>query len=133
MKPVYHWIDHTGELELEIRSETETGVFEDALAALAEVLGAPSSGGDVSHEIALEGTDRAALLADYLMELLFLAETTGFVPGRLELLTLDDHRLHARVHGAVDDPSSLVKAVTYHGLTFEPADEGWRAHVVLDV
>lgn len=35
---MFHWIEHTGELELEIESPTAEEVFADALVALAEQL-----------------------------------------------------------------------------------------------
>jgi SHS2 domain-containing protein len=46
--------------------------------------------------------------------------------------------VHAVVLGEPLDPGrhhlhGEVKAVTWHGLTVEPTDAGWRAWVLLDV
>ena len=48
---------------------------------------------------------------------------------RVQRLELDDGGL--RAHRG--DPRHVVKGVTYHRLTFEPTDGGYRATVVLDV
>ena len=133
-RAVYHWIDHTGELELEVRARDEAEIFEHALAAVHELLDDGNRDfGEVSHQLELSGTDRATLLADYLAELFFLGETQGFVPDRLERLELRDRELSATVRGRRGRPPHLVKAVTYHELAFDRSAEGWRACMVLDV
>ncbi|MDQ3994954.1 MAG: archease [Actinomycetota bacterium] len=130
---MYRWVDHTSELGLEIDAPAEADVYVDAAAALAEVVGEKPRGGFERREIALEGDDRAALLADWLAELVFLAETDDFVPERVSALSLRDDGLRATVEGRRGEPRHLVKAVTYHRLEFADVDGRWRAHVVLDV
>jgi SHS2 domain-containing protein len=83
--------------------------------------------------VAVSAPDRPALLAAWLEELVFLAESEGFVATSIEQLDLFDDRLRAVVRGSPSDPPPLVKAVTYHRLTFEPAGPGYVASVVLDV
>lgn len=128
---MYRWVEHTAELELAIEARSEREVFADALAAYAELVG-PAAGPHVLHEVDAEAPDRAALLAAWLEELVFLAETEAFVPERAEI-ALRPGGLHARVSGRRGDPPHIVKAVTYHDLEFSPAGSGWRARVVLDV
>jgi SHS2 domain-containing protein len=138
---VFRWVEHTAELELEIEAPSEDEVFEQALSALAELLSrgehgdASVSKGDalVSREVAAEGPDRPALLAAWLEELAFLAESEGFVAMRVEELHLGQKSLEATVVGWLGQPPPLVKAVTYHRLAFAPASAGYRATVVLDV
>jgi SHS2 domain-containing protein len=132
----YGWAEHVGELELRIAAETPEAVLAEAVAAMAELLGEEelATGNDAeSRRVELESGDRAVLLADWLGELAFLAETEGFVPGRVERLDLRPDGLSATIAGRRGDPPHLVKAVTYHRLAFEPAEEGWRGVAVLDV
>jgi SHS2 domain-containing protein len=129
---MYRWVDHTAEVELAIEAPTEREVLADALAALAELLGV-DAGADVRRTVAVEAPDRPALLAAWLEELVFLAESEGFVPHRLGDLELGERSLRAVVAGGLGEPPPLVKAVTYHRLSFEPAGTGYRATVVLDV
>jgi SHS2 domain-containing protein len=81
----------------------------------------------------LEAPDRPRLLADWLEELVFLAETEGFVVEQVDDVEASEQRLRAVLRGRPGEPRHLVKAVTYHRLAFEPADGGWRATVVFDV
>ncbi len=130
---MYRWVDHTSELGLEIEAPTEEDVYVDAAAALTELVGESVHGQVEQRDIALVGEDRGALLADWLGELVFLAETDDFVPARVSALTLRAGGLHATVEGRRGEPRHLVKAVTYHRLEFAQVDGRWRARVVLDV
>jgi SHS2 domain-containing protein len=131
---VYSWVDHTAEVELAIAADQEWEVFGDALRALAELLGIDAdAGGRERREIAAIGPDRPALLAAWLEELVFLAETKGYVATSLESLELDEHGLRGIVVGVLDDPPPLVKAVTYHRLAFARQGSRYVARVVLDV
>lgn len=129
---VYRWVEHTGEVELEIEAQTEPDVFREALAALVDLLGLEDAT-DEERTIETAATDRPRLLAAWLDELVFLIDTEGFAPVALRELGLGSDSLRAVVAGHYGDPSPLVKAVTYHRLAFEPADAGYRATVVLDV
>jgi SHS2 domain-containing protein len=127
----YTWVEHTSELELHIEAPSEELVFRDAMAALTELLGR-GHGEPAQHDIDLEEPDRPALLARWLDELVFLAETESFVPEDADI-ALRATRITATVRGRTGDPAPLVKAVTYHQLLFEQVDGSWRARVVLDV
>jgi SHS2 domain-containing protein len=126
----YRWVDHTAEVELHVEAPTEAEVLQDALKAVAELLDG-GTGEPQTRYVRLEAPDRGALLVRWLEELVFLAETAGFIPEDAEL-TLNDG-LEATVRGRTAEPRPLVKAVTYHGLEFGPAGDGWQAKVVLDV
>ena len=133
---MYRWIDHTSELELHVEAETEGEVLEDATSALAELLrgdAEAASGEPVTREVTVNADDRAQLLAAWLEELVFLAETEAVVPERVRFETLDERGLRACVDGRRGQPPHLVKAVTYHRLSFERGPTGWTATVVLDV
>jgi SHS2 domain-containing protein len=129
----YRWIEHTSELEVELEASTEHGVFEAAFEAMRDLLSNGAAPERLEIPVRVEGRDRAALLADWLGELAFLAETRGVVPDRLSLLELDEGELRALVQGWAGSPPHLVKGATYHRLRFEPSGAGWRARVVLDV
>jgi SHS2 domain-containing protein len=132
---MHRWVEHTGELEIEIEAATEREVFEQGFEAMRELLEGDEDERAAAEplSVSLTASDRAALLADWLAELAFLAESEGFVPEQLASLELGERDLRAVVHGRRGDPPHLVKAATYHRLTFERAAGGWRAGVVLDV
>jgi SHS2 domain-containing protein len=131
---VYQWVDHTAELELRIEAESPVQVFEEALAAFAELIEDDSSDGEpVVHELWLTAPDRPALLARWLEELIYLADTEQFVHRRVASLDVGRQELRGRVEGHRGAPRPLVKAVTYHGLELARRDGAWRARLVLDV
>jgi SHS2 domain-containing protein len=133
---VYRWVEHTGELEVEIEAENETEVFEQGFEAMRDLLrseeAAPPAAGE-RMRVSLTAGDRPALLADWLSELAFLAESEGFVPERIDSIELNGNRLTAELLGVRGDPPHLVKAATYHRLALERGESGWRGKVVLDV
>jgi SHS2 domain-containing protein len=130
---VFRWLEHTAELGLEIEARSREAVFEEALAAFAELVG----GGDgplTTREVEVEADEPGLLLVEWLSELLYLADAERFVPEGVASLELDGNRLRATVEGRLGEPGQLLKAVTLHRLEFrENATVGWRAHVVLDV
>jgi SHS2 domain-containing protein len=140
---LYRWVEHTGELELEIDAPSEAATFEQGFEAMRELLAEGSEGRvrgkDESkawtppRTVNLGGPDRSVLLADWLGEIAYLAECERLVPDRLASLELTDDGLEAVIEGRRGSPAHLVKAATYHRLSLERAGERWRATVVLDV
>lgn len=130
----HRWVEHTAEVELRVEAGSPEAVLREALAGIAELLGEPDGEGrSVSERIELTATDRPALLAGWLEELVFLAETRGLICERVEALEVGEDSLRATVELRQGVPSHLVKAVTYHGLRFEREGERWVACAVLDV
>jgi hypothetical protein len=128
---MFRWIDHGDTLELELESESEDGVFIDALEAVRELLEEDSGaglGGSADTRVFAAGDDRAALLADWLRQLTALAEGQGFVPQRIVAIDLRDDALNARVEGSCGEPARLVRSVGDDGLIWEAAPDSHRFH-----
>jgi SHS2 domain-containing protein len=136
MESNHHWIEHTSELQLELHGASEASIFRQAVHALRELLEdeeGPATGSRVERPVEAEATDRGALLAEWLAELVFLAETEGLVPDEARDLVVGDDSVTATVVGRTCEPRHLVKAVTYHDLELHRDRDGWRGNVVLDV
>jgi SHS2 domain-containing protein len=130
---MYEWVEHTGELELRLEAETLDGLFREGLAAFAELLGEAPGGEAAEHAVSVSGPDPPTLLAEWLNELVFLADAEDFVPEGVERLDVTADTVDAVVRGRRGSPPPLVKAVTYHRLTAERRNGVWAATVVLDV
>jgi SHS2 domain-containing protein len=130
---MYRWIEHTADIELEIEDESPEAVFTEALVAYGDLLAEERGGDPVTHPVSISAPDLPALLAEWMNELVYLAETDGFVPERVESLALADAGLEAEVGGQRGIPRNPVKAVTYHDLEMRKVDGVWQARVVLDV
>jgi SHS2 domain-containing protein len=129
----YRWLDHTAEVELVIEAVSDEAAFGDAMQAYAELVAPDAHGDPARYELDLAGADRGSLLAAWVDELVFLAETEAFVPHRIERFDLGPAGLHAVIAGCLDAPVPLVKAVTYHRLEFVRDRTKVRARLVLDV
>ena len=129
----YRWVEHTGELEVELEAASEAGVFEAGFEAMRELISGEASKQRLEIPVELAGRDRAALVADWLSELAFLSERHNLILDRLGRLELRHDGLRTTVQGWEGAAPHLVKGATYHRLCFEPAGAGWRARVVLDV
>jgi len=135
MEPSHRWIEHTAELQLELHARSEAAIFRQAVLALRELLedDGPVTGDRAERSVEVEATDRGVLLAEWLAELVFLAETEGLVPDEARDLVVGEDSVTAVVVGRTRAPRHLVKAVTYHDLELHRDRDGWRGNVVLDV
>lgn len=129
----HRFVEHVGEVEVELEAADRAGIFEAALAAVAELLASGPAGEPVSHPVELASHEPALLLVDWLNELVFLAEVEGFVPEGVASLEVGERRLRATVEGRTGNPRHLVKAVTLSRLALGREGERWRGRVVLDV
>ena len=128
---MYEWRSHTAEVELYVEAASEEQVFAEAADALGRLIERSEGGDPATHELELEGRDRPALLVDLLEELIYLADTEGFVPDRAQVELAAT--LRVRLEGRRTEIEPLVKAATYHGLELARHGETWQARVVLDV
>ncbi len=129
---MFRFAEHTGEVELEIEAETPAAVLEEAARAFGELVGRGGEIDVVTRRITVTCRDLDLLLPELLDELVFLADTEGFVPvdARVEL---KEAQAEAEVDGVLGQAAPLVKGATLHRLAFARRGESWHARVVLDV
>ena len=93
---------------------------------------------DQSVRIEVAGDDGVDLLVAWLQEVLYCAETRGFVFRDVELKSFSEWRIEATLRGeALDaerhEPSHEIKAVTWHNARLEQRDDQWIAEVVFEI
>jgi len=129
----HRFVEHVGEVELELEGSSVADLCVEALAAFRELVdGATANGAAFERELVLPEAEPSLLLVDWLNELVFLAEVEGFVPERVERIELGED-LRATLAGVRGHPRHLVKAATLHDLELSNREGVWRARVVLDV
>lgn len=129
-------VDHTSEVRVRVRADSFAELLAEAGRALAELQlgGAPSAASGDWREIGLTAADRPGLLADWLNELIYLAESERWVGSEFEVRAAGPGALSARVRGiTVPRLPGRVKAATLHGLRVEDVPGGVAGEVVLDV
>jgi SHS2 domain-containing protein len=128
--------EHTGEVRVHLSAPDFASLLAEAGRALAELLSEESPHPlDAPDRIVIPSADRAALLVDWLNELIFLSETRKRVYSVFELLVANDRDgIVAHVQGwPASRLRTQVKAATFHGLSVRDGPEGLAAEVVLDV
>ena len=135
--PSHEFLEHTGEVQLRAVAPDLAGVLAEAGRALAELelrqspLPPPEG---PWKTVEVHAADRAALLVDWLNELLYLAEVERWIPVAFEVVGADDRLVRARVGGVpVERSPALVKAATLHGVRVDPIAGGMEADVILDI
>jgi SHS2 domain-containing protein len=130
-------LEHTADLGIRAWGPSPERAFEEAAAALFEVLDVRPEAVAATEPIALGGTDLGGLLVDLLNELVFLAETREEGLFGVRVMRVTDRRVEAEVDlGPLtrSPEGTVVKAATYHQLRVEVAEGGATTlQVFLDV
>ena len=139
MNEGFRTFDHTGDLGLEVWSESAERLY--ALAAealLAQIASTGAEEVEVRSDLVLEGQDPIDLLVHWLNSALLEAELEHAVWTRAEVRALTPTSLEGALMGPRLDPSRHVrlrevKAVSYHDLTLELGPGRCSCRVILDI
>ncbi|MEJ2717741.1 MAG: archease [Deltaproteobacteria bacterium] len=133
------FLDHTADIRMEVHGKTMEGLFSNAARGLTSLLASQCTG-DADTEIAvnLKGGDYEEVLVDWLREILFQNQARDFVLLEPHITRLSETGIEARLNGRPvqpgdERPDREVKGVTYHGLSIEATDDGYRARIVFDI
>jgi SHS2 domain-containing protein len=135
-RPFHAFEDHTGEVRLRVEAPTLAGLFEEAARGLSELMADAPGGAPVeaAETVTLRAPDVAALLCNWLNELVFLSETRKRVYTDVHVRSVSDTALEAGVRGVFPEVlRTAVKAATLHDLRVEKSALGYSTTIVLDV
>ena len=132
-------LEHTADIGISAYDDS----LEDTLAWLAvgmfSLIVEPSTVVPAQTQvISVVSADREALAVDWLNELLYQYETTGFLMKDFQVsLDQEDTRLEALCRGEALDLGrhhilTVIKAATYHGLSVSH-NQQWQVSVLLDI
>ncbi len=143
--PKYKFFEHTADIGVEISGRTKKELFANAASALFDVLIENDDSKSKTAKrvqrrqkiITMDGVDVEDLLINFLREILYLFNGTGWVVEHCKIMECGNKRLKAQLMGEPYDKKhsikSEIKAVTYSGLSVEKQKSGWRARVIFDV
>ena len=132
---MYHLEERSSEIELLIEDVDAERIFAEALLALGDVFAdaAAAPGTPVTHEVEVRASDLPSLLAEWMRELVYLAEGEGFIAERIVELDLIQTSIRAKVAGERSIPRGLIRAVAYDRVEIRQLEDAtWAARVVLD-
>ena len=136
---MYETFEHTADLGLRVRAKSRKGLFAEAAMGLFSMLVVNLNDVRPLQEVRIEiaADDVEYQLFDWLSELLYRFDTehllccefdVAFADGALIGVGRGEKLEHAR-----HQMDHEVKAITYHGLKVEKADNGWFAEVIVDI
>ncbi|MFB6076533.1 MAG: archease [Candidatus Nanohaloarchaea archaeon] len=136
----FELLDHTSEIGFRARGDTLAEAFEHAGTALFEVMTDTADLDDVVEvDVAVGAESLEALLFDFVVHLIFVAETEGVVLKTFDL-AVEEQENGVTVTGTgrgeeirQDMRLQDVKAPTYSGMRVEEDGEGWVLEMTLDV
>jgi SHS2 domain-containing protein len=126
----YRFLPHTADIAVELRAQSERGLYEAGVAALRELLVGQSPVAQTTERpVALRGQDPTERLIHFLGDLIYAYDTERFVPAELSPTGVYGEPFDPARH----DAQREVKAVTHHGARVERDAAGYRATLIFDV
>ncbi len=138
-KPGYRLLSHTADVGLRLYGESLAELFANAGRGLYWVMTDRRGIRPlITQEVEEEAPDQGALLVEWLNQLLYLFDTTGFLGKEIEVQEISSNRLRAVLKGEPFDPerhqcNTGIKAATFHNLEVEETAAGWQATIILDI
>ena len=135
----YRFIDHTGDLGIEVFGGSRRALFQHAAEALTEIVTDPKTvRRRQSKRLSLQADCIEDLLIHWLNEFVFLFDTQGLLFTVFDIAAIDEHHLEATVHGEAYEEErhpikTTIKGATYHQLEVARQDDSWRARVIFDL
>ena len=134
----FNLLEHPADVGIEARGDS----LEEAMAWLAAgmfslIVDPATVRPTDSRHVSVTSRDRVSSVVDWLNELLYQYETTGFLLSHCQVSLGPGGRLEAECRGEPLDPHrhhvlTVVKAATYHQLVVSQTHQ-WYIRVILDV
>jgi len=139
MRPFYQLFDHTSDLGVQVRAEDLKSLFKNAAFAMTDLMTDIKTVRNQSDRIIeVEAENIELLLREWLGELLFVFNTSGFLVSDVDVLDISVRNLKARIFGEQYQKKRHVlqreiKSVTYHQLKVIVEEHEATARFILDI
>lgn len=127
-------IPHTADLAIEVTGGSMAELLESAMLGFRFLVGGEKPFIQNTTEIfSIGALDKESLLVRFLNHLVYLFDTTGFLPAAVNI-EIDGLAFKAVVTGEIFDGTArhCVKAATYHGLEVAEKNGFLSAQIILD-
>ncbi len=132
-------VEEAFELGLRVRAPSFGELAAEAGRAISQLMLAGEAGGagDATGEwrrFEIHAADRAAVLVNWLNEIIFHAETEHWIPTEFNVESASDSALEISARGVtVEEAPTLLKAATFHGLEIKETDGTLLVEIILDI
>jgi SHS2 domain-containing protein len=135
----YRITKHQNELAVRISGISQADLFANSAFALFDVMTDPTTV-ETKERIPLEieGTDRDDLMVNWMRELLYLYQGSGYLLKEFKISQVKDTVVKAEVGGEKIDPDrheikQEIAAVAFHKSRMEKTGNQWIAQIIFEI
>lgn len=135
----YRITKHQNELAVRISGSSQADLFANSAFALFDVMTDPATV-ETKERIPLEieGTDRDDLMVNWMRELLYLYQGSGYLLREFRISQVKDTVVKAEVSGEKIDPDrheikQEIAAVAFHKSRMEKTGNRWIAQIIFEI
>jgi SHS2 domain-containing protein len=136
----YRITKHQSELAVKVVGASQADLFANSAYTLFDVLVADLDKVDCKEHIPLEveGTDRDDLMVNWMRELLYLYQGSGYLLKEFQIREVKDTIVKAEVAGEKIDPDrheikQEIAAIAFHKSRMDKTGNQWTAQVIFEV
>lgn len=135
----YRMTTRQSELALKVFGNSQADLFTNSAFALFDVM---TDIGKIELEehlpLEVEGVDRDDLMVNWMRELLYLFQGSGYLLKEFQIHEAKDTLVRAEVSGEKLDPDrheikTDIRAVVYHQSRMQKTGEQWTAQVIFEI
>jgi SHS2 domain-containing protein len=135
----YRLTKHQSELAVRISGSSQADLFANSAFALFDVMTDPATIEIKEHiPLEIEGTDRDDLMVNWMRELLYLYQGSGYLLKEFKINQVKDTMVKAEVCGEKIDPDrheikQEIAAVAFHKSRMEKTGNQWIAQLIFEL
>jgi len=136
----YRITKHQSELAVKVVGASQADLFANSAYTLFDVMVADLDKVDCKEHIPLEieGTDRDDLMVNWMRELLYLYQGSGYLLKEFQIREVKDTIVKAEVSGEKIDPDrheikQEIAAIAFHKSRMDKTGNQWTAQVIFEV
>jgi len=136
----YRITKHQSELAVKVVGASQADLFANSAYTLFDVMVADLDKVDCKDHIPLEieGTDRDDLMVNWMRELLYLYQGSGYLLKDFQIREVKDTIVKAEVSGEKIDPDrheikQEIAAIAFHKSRMDKTGNQWTAQVIFEV
>mgnify|MGYP003575998088 FL=1 len=136
----YRITKHQSELAVKVVGASQADLFANSAYTLFDVMVADLDKVDCKEHIPLEveGTDRDDLMVNWMRELLYLYQGSGYLLKEFQIREVKDTIVKAEVAGEKIDPDrheikQEIGAIAFHKSRMDKTGNQWTAQVIFEV
>jgi SHS2 domain-containing protein len=136
----YRITKHQSELAVKVVGDSQADLFANSAYTLFDVMVADLDKVDCKEHIPLEveGTDRDDLMVNWMRELLYLYQGSGYLLREFQIREVKDAIVKAEVSGEKIDPDrheikQEIAAIAFHKSRMDKTGNQWTAQVIFEV